>query len=81
MITLSAALRPDGLKVIVADTGVGIAPAHLPEVLTSGVGLANVNERLIGLYGQTARLRIDSSLGQGTPVAFTLPLVVSPLNF
>lgn len=78
VITLSAVLCPngaqDGLKVIVADTGVGIAPAQLPEVLTRGVGLSNVNERLVGLYGSAARLRIDSSLGQGTTVAFTVPL-------
>ncbi len=74
VITLSAALRVDGLSVIVADTGVGIAPELLPAVLTQGVGLSNVNERLIGLFGKAARLRIDSSLGQGTTVAFTIPL-------
>ena len=74
VITLSAALRPDGLSVIVADTGAGIAAARLPDVLTHGVGLSNVNERLLRLYGNTARLRLDSREGQGTTVAFTIPL-------
>ncbi len=74
VITLSAALRADGLSVIVADTSVGIEAARLPDVLTQGVGLSNVNERLIGLFGKAARLRIDSSVGQGTTVTFTIPL-------
>jgi sensor histidine kinase YesM len=37
------------------------------------VGLSNVNSRLIKLYGQSSRLRVDSAAGQGTTVSFSIP--------
>jgi sensor histidine kinase YesM len=73
-ITLSATLKDHCLNVSVADTGAGIAPSALPDLFSRGVGLANVNQRLIGLYGEPARLRIDSHPGQGTTVSFAVPL-------
>jgi signal transduction histidine kinase len=73
-ITLSAAINHDDLNVSVADTGVGIAPTALPQLFSRGVGLANVNDRLIRWYGEQARLRIDSRPGQGTTVSFAIPL-------
>ncbi len=73
-ITLSASLRHGQLHVIVADTGVGIAPPEMDDLLTRGVGLSNVNSRLLRLYGSAARLHIDSAPGQGTTVSFAVPL-------
>lgn len=78
VITLSASLRQGQLHIIVADTGAGISPAQMDDLLTRGVGLANVNQRLIKLYGPTARLRIDSAPEQGTTVAFSIPLTSEP---
>jgi signal transduction histidine kinase len=72
-ITLSASLRDGGMSVIVADTGAGIAPSEMDDLLNRGVGLSNVNNRLVKLYGQSSRLRVDSAAGQGTTVSFSIP--------
>ncbi|MEW6732093.1 MAG: histidine kinase [Acidobacteriota bacterium] len=75
IITLSAAIKNDCLNIIVSDTGAGIAPSVLPHLFSRGVGLGNVNQRLLGLYGERAGLHIDSSTGQGTTVSFSIPLM------
>jgi signal transduction histidine kinase len=71
-ITLSVSLRDGGMSVIVADTGAGIAPSEMGDLLNRGVGLSNVNSRLVKLYGQSSRLRVDSAAGQGTTVSFSI---------
>src|SRR5262249_48067195 len=43
----------------------------------SGIGMANVAERLKVLYGDTARMTIDSNEGRGTLVRLRLPLLQS----
>ncbi|MCR4780399.1 MAG: HAMP domain-containing histidine kinase [Ruminiclostridium sp.] len=66
------------------DDGVGIAPDDLPRVKEkfykanntvrgSGIGLA-VADEIIRIHGGS--LNIDSTLGKGTTVSITLPLVV-----
>jgi signal transduction histidine kinase len=75
-ITLTAALKDDRLKIIVADTGAGIAPSLLRQVFSRGTGLSNVGERLLGLYGEQSRLRIDSQPGEGTTISFSIPLAI-----
>ena len=40
-----------------------------------GIGMANVSERLQVLYGDTARMTIDSHEGKGTLIRIRLPLV------
>jgi sensor histidine kinase YesM len=76
-ITLSVSLRNGGMNVIVADTGAGIAPSEMGDLLNRGVGLSNVNNRLIKLYGQSSRLRVDSAAGQGTTVSFSIPTEIA----
>jgi signal transduction histidine kinase len=61
------------MSVIVADTGAGIPPSEMDDLLNRGVGLSNVNSRLVKLYGQSSRLRVDSAAGQGTTVSFSVP--------
>ncbi len=39
-----------------------------------GIGLHNVNERLIYLYGEKYGLDISSTVGRGTKVAVRIPL-------
>lgn len=73
-------LKDDELHIFVRDDGLGIAQDRLQEVLKpgvgsgNGVGMANVHERLRGLYGEEYGLRIESVLGQGTTVMMHLPL-------
>ena len=73
-ISLSAKIEDSHLNVIVADSGVGISQSKLTHVFSDGVGLANVNNRLIGLYGDDSALRIESVQGSGTTVSFAIPL-------
>ncbi|HLN61988.1 MAG TPA: histidine kinase [Symbiobacteriaceae bacterium] len=69
--------------ITVADDGVGMDPAVIPDLLAprqrrprgeGGLGLANVNERLRRLYGDSCRLQIDSSPGKGTTVTMRIPM-------
>ncbi|MBI2216185.1 MAG: HAMP domain-containing protein [Candidatus Rokubacteria bacterium] len=77
--------NPSTAEVAVADTGVGIPPSDLPRVTErfyrvdkarsrqlggTGLGLAIV-KHLVHAHG--GQLSIDSELGRGTTVRFTLP--------
>jgi len=65
------------LVIEVEDDGVGMGAANLLEKPTglggTGIGMANVAERLKVLYGDTARMTIDSQDGKGTLVRLRLP--------
>ncbi len=66
------------LIIEVEDDGVGMGGAQLEESSTwsgMGIGMANISERLQVLYGDTARLTIDSHEGKGTLIRIRLPLV------
>jgi hypothetical protein len=69
-ITISADIVDGRLRVTVADTGLGFAAASRPG---TGVGLANVRERLSALYGGRARLSIDANDPSGTIVTIDVP--------
>jgi two-component system, LytTR family, sensor kinase len=72
----------DGHLIIeVEDDGVGMGSAVLLEKPTglggTGIGMANVAERLKVLYGDAAKMTIDSPEGTGTLVRLRLPLLSS----
>jgi signal transduction histidine kinase len=84
-ITLSAERRGGDLAIVVADTGIGMAPEHIGIALArfgqvdnrlarryegTGLGLPLV-KRLVELHG--GKLTIDSALGSGTTVTALLP--------
>ncbi|WP_162914730.1 sensor histidine kinase [Desertibaculum subflavum] len=84
-ISVSAMAEATGLVIRVADSGIGIDPAHLPYVTSpfhveepvqsrchqgAGLGLP-LARRLIELHGGT--LEIDSEPGRGTTVTLRLP--------
>lgn len=70
----------DELQILVWDTGVGMEAEHLARIFHEGygtgmgLGLSNVNERLISLYGEAYRLRVRSTRGRGTSVRLRIPL-------
>ena len=78
-IYLRSQLNGGHVIVEVEDDGVGMASAQLLERPTGlgegGIGMANVAERLKVLYGDTARMTIDSRNGTGTLVRLTLPIL------
>jgi len=68
------------LVIEVEDDGVGMGGAHLEESSSwpgMGIGMANISERLQVLYGDTARMTIDSHEGKGTLIRIRLPLIES----
>jgi len=78
-IYLRSQVLKDHVTIEVEDDGVGMASAQLLERPTGlgqgGIGIANVAERLKVLYGETARMTIDSHNGAGTLVRLRLPIL------
>ena len=73
-IHLRSRLSPSGLVIEVEDDGVGMS-AQPMQTRGSGIGMANISERLKVLYGDSARMTIDSHEGRGTLVRIRLPLL------
>ncbi|WP_067066442.1 sensor histidine kinase [Roseateles chitosanitabidus] len=69
-LTLKAEIVHGKLQVTVADTGLGFGRAATSG---TGVGLANIRERLTLLYGRTASLTVAENQPSGTVVTITVP--------
>jgi len=78
-IYLRSQLSDSHVMIEVEDDGVGMASAQLLERPTGigqgGIGMANVAERLKVLYGENARMTVDSRNGKGTLVRLRLPVL------
>ena len=78
-IYLRSRLSNSHLTIEVEDDGVGMASVQLLEQPTGlgegGIGMANIAERLKVLYGETARMTVDSHDGTGTLVRLKLPVL------
>ena len=83
-IYLRSSLADEHVTIEVEDDGVGMASAQLLErpagLGEGGIGMANVAERLKVLYGDTARMTIDSRDGKGTLVRMRLPVLPGDAN-
>jgi signal transduction histidine kinase len=69
-LTVKAEVRHGKLAVTVADTGLGFGRAA---TAGTGVGLANIRERLQMLYGSKASLTVAENRPSGTVVTITVP--------
>jgi sensor histidine kinase YesM len=67
-ITIRAAESEGRLKVSVADTGEGIRPRK-----GTGVGLANIRERLKALHGSAAKLVLEENAPRGVVASIEVP--------
>jgi hypothetical protein len=72
VIEISAKVLGESVELKVRDNGEGIRPA----TGRAGVGLSNVTERLRTLYGNCAKLSLDSLSTGGTEATITMPLRV-----
>jgi hypothetical protein len=68
-VLISAQAQGGRLRVTVSDTGRGFG-----ETVGAGVGLANIRERLAGLYGETAKLTLESNSPSGVVATIEVPL-------
>ena len=85
-VRISARTTGDARYIEVEDNGNGIPEARLSLLLRSrspyapasgtGIGLNNVNQRLMRMFGESFGLKIESKEGVGTKVTVRLPLVV-----
>jgi len=72
VIHIGARVEGGALRLTVRDTGVGIQAGD--RVFERGVGLRNVRERLLKLYGPGAEPALTTAPGQGTTVTIRIPL-------
>jgi two-component system LytT family sensor kinase len=69
---LRSRLAGDRVVIEVEDDGVGFTDSASSS--GTGIGMANVTERLHVLYGDSAHLETDSRPGKGTLIRVTLPI-------
>jgi len=74
-LSLSAVISNGALQVAVADSGMGFGVAQRGG---TGVGLANVRERLQALFGSAAHLQIEANAEGGTIATIVVPYRVDP---
>ncbi|MCW2276637.1 sensor histidine kinase [Heliophilum fasciatum] len=83
-LTLRTCHVDDGTTITIADNGVGIPQTHidlllhkekppLTAITTGGIGVRNVHERLVTIYGPAYGLCIESSPGSGTCCTVRIP--------
>jgi two-component system LytT family sensor kinase len=75
--------REHGRAVIeIEDDGMGFLLERLEEPMASGIGLANVRERLHVIYGATHQLTLSSEPGRGTRARIEIPelLAAEPIT-
>lgn len=74
-IRLAAARSGDGRIILtVEDDGVGIEETRLATLLEQGgIGVSNVNERLLVIFGKNYRLSVNSRPGEGTRTDIEIP--------
>jgi two-component system LytT family sensor kinase len=81
-ITLRSRLIKSRLVIEVEDDGVGMSAGpqlEQPDGFSgAGIGMANVAERLTVLYGDTAKMMIESREGVGTQIRLRLPVLPNP---
>ncbi|HEX4944798.1 MAG TPA: histidine kinase [Usitatibacteraceae bacterium] len=68
-VLITAQAQDGQLRLVVSDTGRGFG-----ETVGTGVGLANIRERLAGLYGDKARLTLESNSPSGVIATIEVPL-------
>ena len=74
-ITLSVTAKNERVMFAVSDDGVGLDLEHNRHRFFSGYGISNVNERLRMHFGNESMLNIVSTVGKGTTVYFSIPLL------
>ena len=72
---ISAHLNDGEVRLCVEDNGVGIPTEKLTGLLVESerIGLKNVSQRLVSLYGEKYGLSLTSRLNEGTRAVIRIP--------
>ena len=68
------------LKLKVTDTGAGVDFANLEKSRLEGLGLNNIEQRLVSYYGKLSVLKIVSTAGIGTTAEIKIPFSETDLS-
>ncbi|MEI9926856.1 MAG: histidine kinase [Sphingomonas sp.] len=79
-ITVTARLAGERVQIAVSDTGPGLIEAKARPTLSTGVGLANIRERLVQSFGPDHRFETRSDPGHGFSVEIEIPFQVEEPN-
>ncbi|MES2987490.1 MAG: histidine kinase [Pseudomonadota bacterium] len=79
-ITVSARLAGERVQISVSDTGPGLIERQPRPTLSTGVGLANIKERLAQSFGPDHRFVSQSNPGQGFSVEIEIPFQIEEPN-
>lgn len=75
-IAVAARLAGERVRITVSDTGPGLIKTVFRPSLSTGVGLANIRERLAQAYGPDHRFETKSNPGQGFRVEIEIPFQI-----
>jgi two-component system LytT family sensor kinase len=73
VITIRSRLERGRAVIEVEDDGLGFMIERLEQPMSSGIGLANVRERLAVIYGDQYQLKLTSEPGRGTNARIEVP--------
>ena len=79
-ITVSARLAGERVQISVSDTGPGLIEVKTRPTLSTGVGLANIKERLAQSFGADHRFEAQSNPGHGFSVEIEIPFQIEEPN-
>jgi sensor histidine kinase YesM len=79
-ITVSARLAGERVQIAVSDTGPGLIESKPRPTLSTGVGLANIRERLAQAFGPDHRFETRTNPGQGFSVEIEIPFQLEEPN-
>lgn len=71
-IQIKAGFREQDISFVVRDNGKGFCYESIESM--TGVGLNNVQQRLLLNYGESYKIEVSSVLGAGTEVCFSIPV-------
>ncbi|APG62405.1 sensor histidine kinase [Sphingorhabdus lutea] len=72
-ISIKAVKLGGRLRIIVSDSGPGMTDHHEMKISSTGLGMANIRERLLQAYGENQRFEYYSGAGGGFEVLVELP--------
>jgi LytS/YehU family sensor histidine kinase len=76
-LSIEAHRENGSLVLLVSDTGSGLVEMDSTRVLGRGLGLSNIRDRLVHLYGQQQQFSISNRPGGGAEVMLRVPLHTS----